>query len=526
MVKLNNLLSIVDTFEHIGQNDTEFWNSFREMKQIEIHRENEFKSLSQMVKEFLDSGYQRPYIFEDWIVGYELPQISQEIDLVKISDDKNSIVDIELKYDWPEYNKEKELSGKKRVQCQQKAVKHYLRMFDNVSVFTFVASESKFFQVIDDNTLIEVSVTNVIEAVPRPKKTGNYKTEAEIAKQNKEAFDKEEYFEKMLMPENFLVSPYNQPLRFLSNKYLLTQEQFDKIGNLLTKTVDFKKKGVFSISGVAGSGKTLMAFDVLKKAQDLGKKSVLILAAKENKGILQLRENGTSVYGVKSLKNILLSNDYEVVIIDETQRIYGDTLIALEKQNDKTVIPFFDAAQVLGQKDSEGGAAEFLETKKIATLGTKIRTNTSLANFIHGIFNKYDKKAGRKIVDKDKIKIEYFTKAENAKIFLSQYSKEFQILNLTASKYNVTHVDNINVSSAEALNTHDVIGQEFENVALIVDKMFVYGKNGKPVLCKSSQTPYFSDKMWIMNFTRAKNKLMLIIVDNEPLLRRSVELLK
>lgn len=149
-----------------------------------------------------------------------------------------------------------------------------------------------------------------------------------------------------------------------------------------------------------------------------------------------------------------------------------------------------------------------------------------MANFIHGIFNKYDKKAGRKIVDKDKIKIEYFTKAENAKIFLSQYSKEFQILNLTASKYNVTHVDNINVSSAEALNTHDVIGQEFENVALIVDKMFVYGKNGKPVLCKSSQTPYFSDKMWIMNFTRAKNKLMLIIVDNEPLLRRSVELLK
>ena len=69
-----------------------------------------------------------------------------------------------------------------------------------------------------------------------------------------------------------------------------------------------------------------------------------------------------------------------------------------------------------------------------------------------------------------------------------------------------------------------MIGQEFDGVAVTIDKYFRYNKDGKLAYVGSSY--YYPVKMLFQNITRARKRLDLIIIDNEDLLNRCVDILK
>jgi len=72
--------------------------------------------------------------------------------------------------------------------------------------------------------------------------------------------------------------------------------------------------------------------------------------------------------------------------------------------------------------------------------------------------------------------------------------------------------------------SHEVIGQEFDNVVLIIDKFFYYNKDNE--LAYNGQSFYSAHKMLFQNITRTRKKLNLIIIDNSQILNRCLSILQ
>src|SRR5699024_11033102 len=101
---------------------------------------------------------------------------------------------------------------------------------------------------------------------------------------------------------------------FLEHKYFLTQNQQE-----IEKTFLNGGIGMYSLQGGAGTGKTLLAYDIAYEEMEKEKKVKIIHCANLNDGQEELNSNGWSISPIKSYKFIEFNN-YDVVIFDEFQR--------------------------------------------------------------------------------------------------------------------------------------------------------------------------------------------------------------
>jgi hypothetical protein len=72
-------------------------------------------------------------------------------------------------------------------------------------------------------------------------------------------------------------------------------------------------------------------------------------------------------------------------------------------------------------------------------------------------------------------------------------------------------------------NAHTVIGQEFDKVVAVIGESFYYDSNGK--LMGDTESYYHPTKMLFQILTRARKKLCLVIVNNETLLKKCLEII-
>ena len=76
--------------------------------------------------------------------------------------------------------------------------------------------------------------------------------------------------------------------------------------------------------------------------------------------------------------------------------------------------------------------------------------------------------------------------------------------------------------SDDSDSAHSVIGQEFENVVIVLDKTFNYNDSGELI----ANNNYYSQKQMLYQIiTRAVKKLHIIIIDNETMLNRCIHIL-
>ena len=111
----------------------------------------------------------------------------------------------------------------------------------------------------------------------------------------------------------------------------------------------------------------------------------------------------------------------------------------------------------------------------------------------------------------------YFGDSETAKSFLGSLDREkWEILNYTPSRYITEQHQQYSINDCN--NAHKVIGQEFDNVAVAIDKHFNYTDEGN--LDYQEKSYYSADKMLFQNITRVKKRLLVVIIANEKLLDR------
>lgn len=185
-------------------------------------------------------------------------------------------------------------------------------------------------------------------------------------------------------PSNYLISPFNKTAEFLKGEYFLTKQQ-EQIKNTILKKIDENcQNKIFSISGAAGTGKTLLTYDIAKKLQSIGKRVTIIHCAQLNDGIYELIKNG---WDIKTIKNYVLNSfPSDVLIFDESHRISIYQLEKILDNESKYMIFSHDVNQKLNNYAEEVvNKIETIANKHALT--DKVRHNKNLVSFIKKFFD-------------------------------------------------------------------------------------------------------------------------------------------
>jgi hypothetical protein len=319
---------------------------------------------------------------------------------------------------------------------------------------------------------------------------------------------------------------FNSTQEFIKVKYFLTAQQ-EEIKEETFKQLNLHTYSIISIKGKAGTGKTLLTYDIAKEV--LHKKETLVIhCGYLNIGQISLKDDyGWNIIPAKEIMSQNFSK-YHLVIVDEVQRIYPSQLnhlISEVKKNSNNLIFSYDGQQTLRKGEINNNVAEKVESELTIMpfeLTTKIRTNKEVASFIQCLFSK---KRSLEKYKYDNIELNYFDNYSEAKVFLEHLKSEnWKIINYTPSRVSTLPYEQHNLDN-ETDNAHTVIGQEFDKVVAVVDEHFYY-KSGALSTRNYKANPYYHPtKMLFQIVSRTRIKLGVVIINNQEILNRCLEIL-
>ena len=500
-MKSINLKSLVDIYRaNGGKIDKEYLSLIGKDYNIEI-KENELDSLESLVckiEENLNNNTDYS-IYNYFYLGYKIPQIGKEFDLLRISEDM--ILNIEYT---------REIPNKDKIEKQLNRNKYYINFLGkHMVLIAYVQLESKLY-ILDNNYIRELSFFEFIN----------------ILKDNKKC--KEYNLNKLFKTSYYLISPFNKTDAFMDSLYFLTEQQ-ENIEKKIIVDIENGKKS-FVIQGDAGTGKTLLVYDMAKKLVKNKLKVNIIHCGFLNNGHLKLIDKYEwGIFAIKHYKYALNKNIY-VIIIDEVQRIrmkQFNEIIEFAKDNNIAIIICGDRKQIINME--ENGIFQLINEQfgeERLQLTKKIRTNRELANFISVMWN-LNKYNDRNIFNNDDINITYFNTYKEANDYIIS-RKGISYIPFTPTLYpqNGTVGFEFTCHNENSVGvTHQVIGQEFENVCIIIDKHFYYGEDKKLNAIHMVNNVYPPLNMLYQAITRVIQSLDIVVVDNIEIFNQIVNIL-
>lgn len=489
-MKSINLLSLYQGHNSLPQNE---FNIFAKHYEIEIN-EHELADIKVLIN---DMFALLPFvnIFNEFYVGYKIQHISKEFDLLRFG--SNYILNIEIK----------NTSTEEKIKKQLTKNKYYLSHINKITHnYCFISTSKTLYQLNSSGNLEVVTLLSLVQL---------------LTSQNLMKLDSPDV---LFNPSDYLVSPFNSTTKFLYGQYFLTGQQ-EAIKEQITKNISSFSSSFTSLTGGAGTGKTLLTYDIVKSLMGT-MRTIVVHCGQLNDGHHSLIHSGWNIVSIRDFRNYDLTN-VDLVVVDETQRIYAsqfEKLVLETAAKNAHCIFSYDRQQTLSKSeaytDIEGKINKITGIHKYS-LSDKIRTNKEIADFIKVLFD--SKRNNISIPNYGNIDFDYFTDSSNVKDYISMISNEgWEVLRLTPSQYNNEHHESY--SQIYSKNSHRVIGQEFDSVAVVIDEFFSYGSDG--LLIYNSRTYYDSVKMLFQNITRTRKKLKLIIIGNRQILNRCLSVMK
>ena len=457
-------------------------------------RPEEIKLIDVIVNNFI--FHKAPeHVYDNWFYAFSIPQIGKEFDLLRIGE--KEVINIEIK--------SREVESEK-VEKQLYQNRYYLSHLNReIRSFTVMKKNDGTIHVLKYNNGLESSsFSELISAIDREKV---------ILKRNIE-----KYFDPCL----FLVSPLNTPDRFLNKEYFLNNQQLE-----IKKAILNLKPGeqLFGIKGAAGTGKTLLLYDI---AYTLGetRKTCIIHGGNLSDGhkYLQAKSNTVSLLAAKKVTQKTIE-EFEVICADETQRYYDkviDIVLSQAAQKNTICVFSYDFNQALAKSEIKSNNPKRLrETSgfKEYELTGRVRTNKEINSFIRTMLRLSDLPKER--ISYDNIDIVYANSIKEADRIVHIYTrKEYKFITITPSQFK----DNIIDHYSRNTNSHHVIGQEFDNVVVIIDSNFRYSEEG---ILQGKEHPnpnYLFARLFYQNITRARKRLCVIVLDNLDVFERLIKI--
>ncbi|MCM1112759.1 MAG: DUF2075 domain-containing protein [Muribaculum sp.] len=456
-------------------------------------KESEFHSLKAFVKKLLDNNVCISML-DGFYYSFSIQQIGKEFDLLKISCG-NIVLNIELK---------SQMVSEEEIAKQLLRNKYYLNhLASKIVLFTYIEATNVFYQLIGDK-LQKCAINDVIGTLN------------EI--ENFETGD----INRLFKVRDFLISPLNTPQKFIYDQYFLTLQQESIREEIIDCVINKKRYKLWGITGSAGTGKTLLLYDIAKKLSYYGK-SCIIHSGMLCMGHYYINEhiNNLDIVAAKSVTNELLSN-YRFIFVDEAQRIYQtnlDVILASVQQNDMTCVFSYDYFQVLSHAEEDRNIPQILREQcnfQERKLTDKIRSNKEIASFVRNLINLEDK--SRISYKYEDIDIVYADNEEEAHRIIDYFCqiKNYTFIGYTQSRYYGNSIDRF----PGELNTHEVIGQEFDNVIIMMDNNFRYGMDGRLQGREHPNPDYIFHKLLYQGISRPREKLCILVIDNMPLFEK------
>lgn len=453
----------------------------------------EIVNLAALCDLLADNGY-GVLDLENFCVGYRIPQIGKEFDLLRFGEDYH--INVELK----------STSTEEKIISQLKRNKYYLSFLDQiVHYFTYQADTETLYRLQGDDSL-DVVEPDVLAAL--------LKSQKPLKKLD---------LDSLFNPSDYLVSPFNSTERFLNDQYFLTSQQ-EEIQKKILEAINANGTITFTaLTGSAGTGKTLLAYDIVKSAIRDGRTTLVIHCGYLNDGHQHLKEAGWNVISIREFRSRSLEG-YDLVLVDEAQRLMPEQVDRIKNDVGGTnahCLFAYDRLQTLASHEERRdavGQVSGLCAANVFSLSEKIRTNKEIANFLKSLL---DKQRNFGTSRTGNIQIRYFDNLDDTKSFLAGLNEdEWQILRFTPSQYNAEH--HKNYSTPGTKTSHEIIGQEFEGVAVVIDSFFTYDADGK--LVYRGRVYYSAEKMLFQNITRARKRLLVVVLKNEELLDRCMSI--
>ena len=446
-------------------------------------RKDEIEQISKFIANLtIENKY-----FGYFYLGYKIPQIDKEFDLLRFGE--NYILNIEIKSILKEDDAKEQLIKNR----------YYLASLGKkIKLFTYVAENNSFYQLDDDENFQQIEF-DVFEKLLTSQKLEHHSNLDDL-------FD----------PSDYLVSPFNESERFNNGSYFLTKQQQEFKDAILKSSAKFT-----IIEGLPGTGKTLLLYDLAKefnKNHDI----VIIHTGALNAGHLILNQQYKwNIIPIKECKKIEQIKP-QFIFVDETQRMRPSQLHYLIKfviENDIFCIFSIDPRQILSLQEwnyDNKRTLMTLEGSEAYKLSKKIRTNKEIGAFIKGLFNLNHMKYCN---NTDNISIHYFNDINRARGFAEGLEIEgWQVIDYTGENWNGHLIEQMRLY--RGLNAHGVLGQEFDKVLVLVGSTFYYSEDGG--LAVRGKNHYDPERMFYQSVTRARKQIMLLVVNNTEFMSKLI----
>lgn len=436
--------------------------------------------LADSIKASSDPLFDWVRCFDGFFFSYVIEHIGKEFDLLKFSSDGEYAVNIELK---------SEDIGEERIKKQLEQNRYYLsNATRRLYSFTFVMDTGILYTLNDKNHLRQCPFEELTAALCRPV-LQEYLTEG---------------IDRFFRSSEYLISPVAAPERFLQGQYFLTNQQY-QFKQIILEHLQAKDAPVISITGIAGTGKTLLLLDL---AVTLSKKNrVLFLHAGQLRMghyTLDSRLKNVDIFSAEANGRKPDLSDYSLLLIDEADylplRVLEECL-AQAKNASLPVILAYDPHKLLSElfpQEQKTGLEAYLKESGALSLAFSgnIRINRPAYSFLKTLLHLTDH-AGHP--DYSCVDVLYAETEEELNLLVKYHTDKGYKLITRLSGY-------------EREDT--VIAQEYDKVIMILGQDCYYDESFRLSVSKETDTTI---RLLYEGFSRTKEKISLIVLGNRKL---------
>ena len=408
--------------------------------------------------------------------SFQIPRLGKEFDLLQIRE--NQIINIELK------------SGAVSEEAIQK------QLIQNRYYLSALGKPNRLMRLTNHDHVIEASWNQLCAAL------------------QKEGKDYSGDIENLFRAEWYLFSPLTEPNRFLNKEYFLTAQQRDIKRQILKKICE-EQTGYFSFSGLPGTGKTLLLYDIAMK---LSRRQQVLIIHCGNAGsewkILHERLRRIDFLADDQLTEEVSLEAYSAVLVDETHLLSAEKLqILLKQYNGHFPLIFSSDSEDAICPDELGTDTikliENLPEIYMFHLTNRIRTNAELSSFIQNMMHY----TGRKTANfYPHVSAVYANDEGEAEMLLKDYTSQgYQYRPLVCTRYHEMEITAV---------------RDTKCLVTVLDDRYYYDKNGYLRSRYSCEGKESEVRSLFHQLNQAKEELSIIVKQNEDVYETLLTLLQ
>lgn len=427
--------------------------------------------------------------------SFQIPRLGKEFDLLQIKD--NYIVNIELK------------SGVVSDQAIRKQLiqnRYYLSVLGRpIQSYTYISSQNRLVRLTHHDHIVDADWERLCEDL------------------QKEGMNYEGNIEDLFRAELYLISPITDPVRFLKKEYFLTSQQRD-IEKKILRDIYAKRSGCFWFSGIPGTGKTLLLYDIAMKLSV--RHRICMVHCEENgekwrilherlQRIDFLADEQIRIEERKAGTQIPLEK-YRGILVDEAHLLSKDKIERLlELSKEQPVIFSSDSEDVISTEEMDKENIKKLENQtdiKVFRLTNRIRTNAELSTFIQNMMHLPPRMNSRGYPH---IFVVYANDDVEAENLLSDYIKQgYQWIEIEESERQEAQAD---------LKMQAV--RDMDKIVLLLDERYYYDEEGYlRAACFMKNGSSYVRKIF-HRLNHAKESIALVVKKNEKVYNTLLDLL-